>query len=47
MFCKYCGKEIEEGKEVCNECASKENETKVKLTNCQYVVFYLFRREGN
>lgn len=30
MFCKYCGKEIEEGKEVCNECASKENETKVK-----------------
>ncbi len=30
MFCKYCGKEIEEGKEVCNECASKENETKVE-----------------
>ena len=30
MFCKYCGKEIEEGKEVCNECASKETETKVE-----------------
>lgn len=24
MFCKYCGKEIEDGKEVCNECASKQ-----------------------
>ena len=30
MFCKYCGKEIEDGKEVCEECASKENETKVE-----------------
>ena len=30
MFCKYCGKEIEDGKEVCNECASKETETKVE-----------------
>ena len=28
MFCKYCGKEIEDGKEVCEECASKE--TKVE-----------------
>lgn len=24
MFCKYCGKEIEDGKEVCDECASKQ-----------------------
>lgn len=24
MFCKYCGKEIENGKEVCDECASKQ-----------------------
>ena len=30
MFCKYCGKEIEDGKEVCEECASKETETKVE-----------------
>ena len=28
MFCKYCGKEIENGKEVCEECAPKE--TKVE-----------------
>ncbi len=27
MFCKYCGKEIEDGKEVCEECA--QNQTKV------------------
>ena len=24
MFCKYCGKEIENGKEVCDECASRQ-----------------------
>ena len=31
MFCKYCGKEIENGKEVCEECASKE--TKAESVN--------------
>lgn len=30
MFCKYCGKEIEEGKEICAECMAKETETKVE-----------------
>lgn len=34
MFCKYCGKEIENGKEVCDECASRQtnvvNEQPVK-----------------
>lgn len=33
MFCKYCGKEIEDGKEVCEECASKE--TKVEETKTE------------
>lgn len=36
MFCKYCGKEIEDGKEVCEECASKE--TKAESVNEQNVV---------
>lgn len=31
MFCKYCGKEIEDGKEVCDECAS--NQTNVENVN--------------
>ena len=36
MFCKYCGKEIEDGKEVCNECASTE--TKVEEPKQENVV---------
>lgn len=36
MFCKYCGKEIEDGKEVCAECASKE--TKVEKSKEEVVV---------
>lgn len=29
MFCKSCGKEIPEGKELCDECAAKANENVV------------------
>lgn len=36
MFCKYCGKEIEEGKEVCEECAV--NQKKVEDVKKEEVV---------
>ena len=36
MFCKYCGKEIEHGKEVCTECATKG--TKVEEPKQEVVV---------
>ena len=36
MFCKYCGKEIEDGKEVCTECTS--NGTKVEEPKQKVVV---------
>lgn len=36
MFCKYCGKEIEDGKEVCAECSS--NQTKVEEPKQEVVV---------
>lgn len=33
MFCKYCGKEIEDGKEVCDECMKKEESNVENATN--------------
>ena len=33
MFCKYCGKEIENGKEVCDECASRQTNVVTESTS--------------
>lgn len=36
MFCKMCGKEIPDGKELCDECAAKaENTTSTENTTAQ------------
>lgn len=45
MFCKYCGKEIEDGKEVCQECAS--NEKKVDDVKTEEVVVETPKVENN
>ena len=29
MFCKYCGKEIESGREMCDTCAGNETKSEV------------------
>lgn len=50
MFCKYCGKEIEDGKEVCEECASKETkveETKTEELKKEEVVVEAPKAENN
>lgn len=50
MFCKYCGKEIEDGKEVCEECASKETkveETKTEEPKKEEVVVEAPKAENN
>lgn len=45
MFCKYCGKEIEDGKEVCAECMEKE--TKVEEVKKEEVVVETPKTENN
>lgn len=50
MFCKYCGKEIEDGKEVCEECALKETkveETKTEEPKKEEVVVEAPKAENN
>lgn len=36
MFCRLCGKEIPEGKEICDECAAKNANTQAQPVNQTY-----------
>lgn len=38
MFCKFCGKEINNGKDVCDECSTSENDSKESFQGTEVII---------